>query len=297
MSAISSSTPPSGLKKLLLSPDLEFLMEAHNGLSAKIVEETGFKGIWASGLAISASLGLRDCNEASWTQVLDVVEFMSDSTSLPILLDGDSGFGDFNIVRRLILKLEHRGVGGVCLEDKLYPKRNSFIDGDQIVCDADLFTGKIMAAKDTQKDENFCVVARLEGFIVGLPFEQVMERAHMYADAGADAILVHSKKSDAEEILTFTSAWDRPTPLVIVPTTYNETPTEVFADAGVSLAIWANHNLRSSITAMQETSRQIFEAQSTSKAAEKIASVKEIFRLQDMDELAEAEKKYISTNN
>lgn len=269
-------------------------MEAHNGLSAKIVEEAGFSGIWASGLAISAALGVRDCNEASWTQVLDVVEFMRDATSLPILLDGDSGFGDFNIVRRLIFKLEQRGVDGVCVEDKLYPKRNSFVDCDQKVCDAEAFTGKIKAAKDTQKNENFCVIARLEGFIVGLPFEQVLERAHMYADAGADAILVHSKRTDASQILAFTESWHRATPLVVVPTTYNATPTEVFANAGVSIAIWANHNLRSSITAMQETCRQIYEDKSTSEASEQIASVKEIFRLQDMDELLEAEKHYLS---
>src|SRR6266853_5978194 len=116
-------------KRLLQSKHLEFLMEAHNALSARIVEETGFSGIWASGLSISAALGVRDNNEASWTQVLDVVEFMSDATRVPILLDGDTGFGNFNSVRRLIRKLEQRGVAGVCLEDKLFPKTNSFLKG------------------------------------------------------------------------------------------------------------------------------------------------------------------------
>src|SRR5690554_6304660 len=112
------------LRKLLNSPALEFIMEAHNGLSAKIVEETGFKGIWASGLSISAALGVRDNNEASWTQVLEVLEFMSDCTSIPILLDGDTGYGNFNNVRRLVKKLEQREIAGVCLEDKLFPKSN-----------------------------------------------------------------------------------------------------------------------------------------------------------------------------
>ena len=84
------------LRKLIESPNLEFIMEAHNGISAKIVQEVGFKGIWASGLGISAALGVRDNNEASWTQVLEVCEFMSDATSIPILLDGDTGFGNFN---------------------------------------------------------------------------------------------------------------------------------------------------------------------------------------------------------
>jgi phosphoenolpyruvate phosphomutase len=95
----------SQLKHLINSQNLEFLMEAHNGLSAKIVEETGFKGIWASGLSISAAMGVRDNNEASWTQVLDVLEFMSDATSIPILFDGDTGFGNFNNARRLVKKL------------------------------------------------------------------------------------------------------------------------------------------------------------------------------------------------
>ncbi len=114
-------------KQLLHSPQLEFLMEAHNGLSARIVEETGFKGIWASGLSISAALGVRDNNEASWTQVLEVVEFMADATSIPILLDGDTGFGNFNNARRLVQKLEQRGCSAVCIEDKELPKTNSFI--------------------------------------------------------------------------------------------------------------------------------------------------------------------------
>src|SRR5207253_6841703 len=118
------------LKRMIQGAEMRFLMEAHNGLSAKIAEEAGFEGIWASGLSISASLGVRDNNEASWTQVLEVAEFMNDATNIPILLDGDSGYGDFNSVRRLVRKLEQRGIAGVCIEDKLFPKANSFIDGE-----------------------------------------------------------------------------------------------------------------------------------------------------------------------
>uniref|UniRef100_UPI0016420BF3 isocitrate lyase/phosphoenolpyruvate mutase family protein n=2 Tax=Burkholderia TaxID=32008 RepID=UPI0016420BF3 len=110
------------LRRMLVSSDLEFLMEAHNGLSARIVREAGFKGIWASGLAISAQFGVRDNNEASWTQVVDVLEFMADASDLPILLDGDTGYGNFNNVRRLVKKLEQRGIAGVCIEDKQFPK-------------------------------------------------------------------------------------------------------------------------------------------------------------------------------
>ena len=116
---------------MIKSKNLEFIMEAHNGLSAKIVEEAGFKGIWGSGLSISAQLGVRDSNEASWTQVLEVLEFMSDNTSIPILLDADTGYGNFNNARRLVRKLEQRGVAGACIEDKLFTKTNSLLDNRQ----------------------------------------------------------------------------------------------------------------------------------------------------------------------
>ena len=119
-------------------------MEAHNGLSAKIVEEAGFKGIWGSGLSISAQLGVRDSNEASWTQVLEVLEFMSDNTSIPILLDADTGYGNFNNARRLVRKLEQRGVAGACIEDKLFPKTNSLLDNrQQPLADIEEFSMKI----------------------------------------------------------------------------------------------------------------------------------------------------------
>ncbi len=120
---------PRLLRQLISNDTLSFLMEAHNGLSSRIVQEAGFKGIWASGLSISASLGVRDCNEASWTQVLDLLEFMGDATSIPILLDGDSGYGNFNNVRRLVKKLEQRGIAGVCIEDKEFPKRTPSWEG------------------------------------------------------------------------------------------------------------------------------------------------------------------------
>ena len=95
-------------KKLINSNQTEFICEAHNGISAKVVEEAGFKGIWGSGLTISAQHGVRDNNELSWTQILDNLEFMSDSTDIPILLDGDTGYGNFNNFQRLIKKLEQR---------------------------------------------------------------------------------------------------------------------------------------------------------------------------------------------
>ncbi|RPJ76784.1 MAG: phosphoenolpyruvate mutase, partial [Acidobacteria bacterium] len=131
------------LRDMLYAPRLEFLMEAHNGLSARIAEEAGFHGIWGSGLSISASIGVRDSNEASWTQILEVVEFMCDATSVPILLDADTGYGNFNNARRLVRKLEQRGVAGMCIEDKLFPKTNSFLGTErQPLASIEEFAGK-----------------------------------------------------------------------------------------------------------------------------------------------------------
>mgnify|MGYP000326075202 CR=1 FL=1 len=286
------------LKNMIHSNELEFILEAHNGLSAKIVEETGFKGIWGSGLSISAALGIRDNNEASWTQVLEVLEFMSDATSIPILLDGDTGYGNFNNMRRLVKKLEQRDVAGVCIEDKLFPKTNSFIGGEtQPLADIDEFSGKIKAAKDTQSDDDFMVVARIEAFIAGWGLNEALRRAEEYRKAGADAILVHSKKNNPSDIEAFMKEWANRHPIVIVPTKYYSTPTSLFEDLGISLIIWANHNLRASINVMQKTSKQIFEEQSLIKVEDKVVSVSEVFRLQGADELKEAEKKYLPTSD
>src|SRR3990170_2193040 len=218
---MSKITKSMQLRTLLESPDLEFILEAHNGISARIVEQAGFSGIWASGLAISAQFGVRDSNEASWTQVVDMLEFMSDVTTIPILLDGDTGYGNFNNMRRLVKKLEQRNIAGVCIEDKVFPKTNSSIDGErQPLADMDEFCGKIKAGKDSQSDPDFCIVARVEALIAGWDIHEALRRAEAYHAAGADAILIHSKLSRPDEVVSFAREWQQRLPLVIVPTKY-----------------------------------------------------------------------------
>ena len=281
-------------KQLLNSSELEFICEAHNGLSAKIVEEAGFKGIWASGLSLSAQFGVRDNNEASWTQVLEMLEFMSDASRIPIMLDGDTGYGNFNNVQRLVKKLEQRDVAAVCLEDKIFPKTNSFIGGHQQPLAAiDEFCGKIKAGKDAQLDDDFCIVARVEAFIAGWGLQEALTRAEAYHAAGADAILMHSALALPSEILEFKREWGDRCPVVIVPTKYYATPTEVFREHGISMVIWANHILRSSIQAMQQVAATIVREQSLVRVESTIASVAEVFRLQGADALEDAEKRYL----
>ncbi len=281
------------LRKLLELGQTDFIMEAHNGISARIVQEAGFKGIWGSGLALSAQFGVRDNNEASWTQVVEMLEFMSDVTDIPILLDGDTGYGNFNNMRRLVKKLEQRDIAGVCIEDKLFPKTNSFIAGErQPLAEIDEFCGKIKAGKDSQRNDNFSIVARIEALIAGWGISEAIKRAEAYHAAGADAILIHSKLSKPDQILEFTAEWANRCPVVIVPTKFYSTPTEVFRKADISLVIWANHMIRAAVASMQRTARTVFENETLIDIEDNVAEVNELFRLQGADELSDAEKRY-----
>ncbi|MEA2651378.1 MAG: phosphoenolpyruvate phosphomutase, partial [Chloroflexota bacterium] len=288
-----TSTKTRALRELLTRDSMGFLMEAHNGMSAKVAEEAGFEGLWGSGLSISASMGVRDNNEMSWTQVLDLLEFVGDATTIPLLLDGDTGYGNFNNMRRLVQKLETRDIAGVCIEDKLFPKTNSFIGDNQPLADMDEFCGKIKAGKDAQRDDMFSIVARVEALIAGWGLGEALKRAEAYRRAGADAILIHSKQSKPDEILAFMAEWGDRGPVVIVPTTYYSTPTQAFREAGVSVVIWANHSMRSALTAMQQTAQQLKDEESLLNVEDRIVPVKEVFRIQGASELEEAEKRYL----
>ena len=281
------------LKKELCSKELSFLMEAHNGLTAKIVETNGFKGIWASGLTISTALGVRDSNEASWTQILDILEFMSDATTIPILVDGDTGYGNFNNFRRLVSKLCQRKIAGVCIEDKQYPKTNSFVKKYQKLADIDEFCGKIKAGKDILEDDDFSIIARVEALIAGWGIGEAIKRGEAYHKAGADAILIHSSKDNANEILKFKKEWDNRCPVIIIPTTYHKTPTNIFKKAGFSALIWANHSLRASIKAIQDVTNHLVKKQTLKGIEKKISSLNEVFEIAGNNELHEAEKKYL----
>ncbi len=282
------------LKKEINSKELSFLMEAHNGLTAKIVEQSGFKGIWGSGLSIATALGVRDSNEASWTQILDVLEFMSDATSIPILVDGDTGYGNFNNFRRFVSKLCQRNIAGVCIEDKQYPKTNSLVRHYQKLADIDEFCGKIKAGKDTQANEDFSIIARIEALIAGWGIGEAIKRANAYYNAGADAILIHSNKTSPNEILQFKKEWGDRCPVIIIPTTYYKTQTSKFKKAGISTIIWANHSLRATIKSVRNVTEDLFNKENLTNVEKKVAPINEIFEIAGNSELYEAEKKYLS---
>jgi phosphoenolpyruvate phosphomutase len=284
----------SRLRQLITQPEVAFLMEAHSGLSARIVEEAGFEGVWGSGLTISAGFGVRDNNELSWSQVVDHVAFMAEATSVPLLLDGDTGYGNFNNMRRLVRKLEQIGVAGVTIEDKLFPKTNSFLRSErQPLADVDEFCGKIKAGKDSQTDPDFVLVARVEALIAGWGQAEALKRAEAYHRAGADAILIHSKESSPAEIFAFLEAWGNRAPVVLVPTKYWRTPTAEFRARHVSVVIWANHVLRASITAMQATAARLRQDDALLNVEPHVAPLHEVFRLQGDEELQQAETRYL----
>lgn len=267
-------------------------MEAHDGLSARIVAKTGFAGIWASGLGISTACGVRDRSELSATESLRQIECILEAAPVPVLVDGDTGYGDFNSARHFARRVERLGAGGLCLEDKEFPKSNSFRGGRQSLCDAELFAAKLAACKDSQEAADFCLVARTEALIAGAPLSEALRRAELYRQGGADAILIHSKRSDASQVLAFASEWSNRLPLLIVPTTYFRTPTAAFVEAGISAVIWANQNVRAALAAMRRTSELIFLHQSAAPVEESIASLPDLFSLMDYDALERDEARY-----
>ena len=282
----------SQLRRLLQANELSFIMEAHNALAAKLAERAGFKAVWASSLTLSATMGLRDANELTWTQVLDLVEPITDFINVPVLLDADSGYGDFNIFTRFAKKAEARGIAGVCIEDKAFPKRNSFANTHHALANTEDFTAKIKATKDGQKNPEFCLVARTEALVAGASMDEALDRAGAYAEAGADALFVHSKQSTASEIREFTRQWRGSIPLVIAPTTYAKTPTDDFKSMGISAIIWANQGLRAAMASMEQTYSEIFASQSVAGIEDQITSVQDLLSITRTDQLLETEQKY-----
>ncbi|VFM96379.1 MAG: phosphoenolpyruvate mutase [Candidatus Kentron sp. G] len=194
----------------------------------------------------------------------------------------------------LVRKLEQRGIAAVCIEDKRFPKTNSFIGGKtQPLADMDEFCGKIKAGKDARYDDDFAIVARVEAFIAGWGLPEALRRAEAYHLAGADAILIHSTLSVPDEVLAFKKAWGERCPVLIVPTKYYATPTELFREYGFSMLIWANQILRSGMDAMQRTARQLYRDGNLLSVEDRISPVSEIFRLQGADALQDAERRYL----
>jgi phosphoenolpyruvate mutase len=279
------------LAELFGKSSVDFLLGAHDALSGRIAEDCGFPGVWISGLGLSATSGVRDANELSWTQVAERIELISDRLRVPGLVDIDSGYGDFNNVRLVARRLARTGVGGACIEDKLFPKTNSFIsDGQELARPAE-FCGRLKAAKDVAGDDLY-LVARCEALVAGRPLAEALDRCYLYVESGADGVLIHSKKSVAVEIVDFMAAWDGRAPVAVVPTKYSRVPPSVFEQAGVSVVVWANQSLRAAIAGMRRLSRALHEQRTMLELEGEVADLAEVFALTDNDELERAKERY-----
>ena len=266
---------------------------AHDALSARIGQEEGFEAIWASGLGVSSARGVPDANILGMHDMLQAAWMIDRAVNVPVIADCDIGFGDAAVVSHMVRDFELAGIAAVCMDDKVFPKLNSFANGRQELAPIGEFVGKIAAAKNAQRSDTFLVFARVEALIAGLDVATALERARAYADVGADAILIHSKAKAPDEILEFINRWDRDLPLVLVPTTYPSLTLETIeALQKVRVVIYANQALRAGIRAMRAVLSSIRQTGSTVAVEEHIASVREVFDLQDMPTFLDTQERF-----
>ena len=269
------------LRQALVEGTTLRMVGAYDGFSAMLVEKAGFEGIWAGGLGISSSHGLPDAGLLTMTEFLAEAAQIRNVTSLPILADVDAGFGDLNVVQRMVRLYETSGIDGVCIEDKQGPKRNSFRNGNELANPAE-FAYRIMLAKSAQRDSDFVVVARIESLIVGAPMSDALARAERYHDAGADAILIHSRSASPDEIQEFCAAWQgtgRKLPVFAIPTTYYNVTSQQLADMGIAGVIYANQTIRVAARALQDLLVTLSERGSSASAEPSMTALGDLFDL------------------
>lgn len=282
------------LRDMLDEGKLVRIVGAHDGLTAKLVERNGFEGVWASGLEISTSYAVPDANILTMTQLLERAITINDATRLPVVVDCDTGYGNSINVMHLVRKFEAAGIAAVAIEDKMFPKVNSFVPGRQELAPVAEFVGKIMAAKNAQRTDEFMVFARVEALIAGFGMEEALSRARAYAEAGADGIFIHSKSKASGEIKEFVERWDMDVPLIICPTTYPSlTMDEAKKLRKVGILIFANHGIRALVKHMNDVLGELERTGDIRAIEAQIASMNEIFDLQGMHKMKETEKKYV----
>ncbi|AJC23383.1 isocitrate lyase/phosphoenolpyruvate mutase family protein [Pandoraea pulmonicola] len=283
------------LRRRMAESGLVHVMAAHSPLSAILAEEAGFDGLWASGFELSALLGLPDMSLVSMTQHLDMVRLIAGKSSLPIVADIDTGYGNAINVVHAIQEYERAGASAVVIEDKVFPKVTSLAaSGRQELLRVEEFEGKVAAAVHAKTDPDFLVIARTEALIAGLGQEEALARARAYVEAGADMILIHSKKTTPAEIERFVHAWDSAVPLVIVPNAYPELDgARIRALEKVRMVIYGNYGVRAATTAMQDVFRRIVADGGVQNVHRDIVPVEEIFRLQGMEQIQSLEARYL----
>ncbi len=280
------------LRKLLAYKPCLSVCEAHNGLTGLLVEKTAvdtaagrrqFDAIWVSSLCDSTAKGKPDIELVDMTSRLRTLEEIMEVTTKPIILDGDTG----GLVEHFVYNvqtLERTGISAIVIEDKKGLKKNSLFgtDAGQMQDSVESFCAKIRAGKDAQKTKEFMIIARCESLILEKGQEDALRRCHAYGAAGADGIMIHSRKKTPEEVYAFCEAFrreDAKTPIVAVPTTYNTATEQELAAHGINVVIHANHLIRSAFPAMQAAARSILQNGRSHEADELCMSIKDILTL------------------
>ncbi|BBK44180.1 phosphoenolpyruvate phosphomutase [Allostella vacuolata] len=279
----------------LAQKPLTAIIGAHNPLGARLAEEAGFDGIWASGFELSAAMGVPDASIVTMTQHLEMARAMDAGIGIPVVADIDTGFGNATNVIHATRQYEAAGMAAIVIEDKTFPKDTSLLAGgrQELVRVAE-FEGKIAAAAATRRDPDLLVVARTEALIAGLGQDEALARARAYEKAGADAILIHSKQKTPDEIVAFVRAWDGAIPLVLVPTAYPDLTEARIRDLGkVKLVIYGNHGVRAITQALTDTFARIRADGGALGVEGTIAPTERVFTVQGVARMKQEEERYL----
>jgi len=282
----------SRLRRLLAAKPLLRFMEAHNGLTGLIVENARvqeesaireFDGMWLSSLTDSTSKGKPDIEAVDVTSRMQTLNEIVEVTTKPIIYDGDTG-GLPEHFAFTVRTLERFGVSAVIIEDKVGLKKNSLLGTTvlQTQAPAGEFCHKIRAGKRAQVTDDFMIIARIESLILDKGLDDAIARAEAYIDAGADGIMIHSRRSDETEVFAFLDAYQklpRRVPLVAVPSSYNRVTEEQLGERGVDIVIYANHLLRAAYPAMMETAESILRHRRSHEADGKLLPIQAVLEL------------------
>ncbi|CAM4031789.1 phosphonopyruvate hydrolase [Bordetella muralis] len=283
------------LRAALESGKLFTAMAAHNPLAAKLAQEAGFDGVWGSGFELSASYAVPDASILSMGTHLEMMRAIASTVSVPLIADIDTGFGNAVNVHYVVPQYEAAGASAIVIEDKTFPKDTSLrTEGRQELVRIEEFQGKIAAATDARRDKDFVVIARVEALIAGQGQDEAIRRGIAYTEAGADAILIHSKQKTPDEILAFVRAWPGRVPLVLVPTAYPQlTESDIAALGKVGVVIYGNHAIRAAVGAMRQVFAQIRRDGGIKTVDGQLPSVKDIIELQGDNAMRAIETTYL----
>ena len=279
------------LRKKLEGNSIIKVGDAFDALSAKLVENSGFDAVWAGSFAISAVHALPDASILTMTEFFDAASNMSSTCEIPIIADCDTGYGGPSNVSHMVRKYENAGISSICIEDKIFPKENSLLEnGRNDLLSEKEFVAKILAAKEARSNKNFIIIARVEALISGAGMNEALKRATAYENAGADAILIHSKQKTPDEIFEFVDSWKGSAPIVVVPTTYDGVKISELQSHKIKMIIYANQTLRATHIAMNRLLQKLINAEHISDVKDQISTMQDIFDLQQMYDVKDKEK-------